>query len=74
MRFCFTLYACLTQVSTGNCLDMAQDASLDIGTFECGSGQGLLQANQQWAFDEVSGLLVSLLPNGGCATAMPAAA
>jgi len=58
------------QVSTGNCLDLAQDASLDIGTYECGSGQGLHQDNQQWALDAASGLLVSMHPDGGCATAL----
>ena len=65
-----TASAAALQVSTGNCLDLAHDASLDIGTYECGSGQGLLQDNQQWVLDSTSGLLVSLFPTGGCATAL----
>ena len=60
----------LVQVSTGKCLDLAT-TSLTIGTFECGSGSGLNQPNQQWVVDPVSGLITSLFPGGGCVTAVP---
>ena len=62
----------IVQVSTGNCLDLAHESALLIGTFECGSGSGLLQSNQQWALDSSSGVIISLMPGGGCMTALPA--
>ena len=39
-----------------------------VGTYTCGSGEGLLQPNQQWNYDATTGFIVSLL-NGHCLTA-----
>lgn len=50
--------------SDGNCLDM-RTSDEAVGTYKCGSGDGLYQPNQQWVIDPVSGYIVSL-DNGQC--------
>jgi hypothetical protein len=55
--------------ATGACLDL-RTSDLAVGTFTCGSGQGLLQPNQEWAYDAASGVVVSLF-NGQCLVATP---
>ena len=48
--------------STKECLDLKNGGADDVavGTYECGSGSGLDQQNQHWAFDEASGNIVSI--------------
>jgi hexosaminidase len=57
----------LIQTATGACMDLRESDSA-IGTYQCGSGQGLKQANQEWAVDQASGVVLSLL-NGYCVSA-----
>jgi hypothetical protein len=61
----------LVSGDTGNCLDV-RESDRAVGTYTCGSGQGLVQANQAWAVDDVDGVIVSLF-DGQCLTAAAAA-
>ena len=49
----------LISSSTGLCMDL-NVASKAVGTYQCGSGSGDKQPNQEWAVDGVSGLILSL--------------
>jgi len=62
--------AWLVQASTGDCLDM-RVADGVVGTYECGSGSGLNQTNQDWWLADPggAGAIVSAA-NGGCLTAV----
>ena len=57
-----TTRAEIVYVASGQCLDLKSggDLTAALGTYECGSGQGLDQPNQHWAFDTASGNIVSL--------------
>ncbi len=44
----------IIDTSTGACLDL-EEGSGYIGTYGCGSGEGILQVNQAWAFDGSGG-------------------
>ena len=52
----------IVYVASGQCLDLKDGGDLGaaLGTYECGSGRGLDQPNQHWAFDTASGNIVSL--------------
>ncbi len=62
----------VVQTATGLCMDL-RGVDGAIGTYACGSGQGLQQPNQMWVVDAVSGILASF-ENGDCATASAAPA
>jgi len=57
----------IIQTVTGLCLDL-RESDYAIGTYTCGSGQGLKQPNQEWAVDTVSGVIISFF-DGSCVTA-----
>ena len=56
----------VVSASTGFCMDRRSDGV--VGTYECGSGSGLKQPNQEWNVDALSGLMMSLF-DGTCLTA-----
>lgn len=60
----------LISIATGDCMDLRASDNA-IGTYQCGSGDGLKQLNQEWAADPAAGLIVSL-KNGSCLTAVAA--
>jgi hypothetical protein len=60
------------QTATGACMDRRASDGL-VGTYACGSGMGLQQLNQEWAYDAVSGVILSFeTPGSGCLTVTPA--
>ena len=59
----------VVSVATGLCADVETGGT--VGTYTCGSGQGLKQLNQEWAVDGSSGVLV-VFSSGDCMTAVPA--
>ena len=61
--------AWLVEASTGDCIDMRVDDGV-VGTYECGSGSGLNQTNQDWFVSAATPSTIVSAANGGCVTAV----
>ena len=61
--------AWLVEAASGDCMDMRMSDSA-IGTYECGSGQGLNQTNQDFSLAAAEPTIIVSAANGGCVTAV----
>ena len=65
----------LVDLASGACMDL-ENSTAEVGTWSCGSGEGIYQLNQAWSVDGAgggAGPLVSLFA-GACVTATAAMA
>lgn len=55
--------AMIVDASSGQCLDLRGDDGF-VGTWDCGSKEGLSQPNQHWGLDAATGKIVSMADDG----------